>query len=245
MSCRPRGDAPPGADAGAPSRRRGRACALVGRALLLAAGAILAGSQVGCSAVARHEVLTFFFTGVPPIGAQEKSEDAPKVAVAKPERRPARVVKATRFGHGPYTANLCYNCHQVAESGGFRGFGKKAEAQGAVAQAGQVSGKLLAPVGELCSGCHTGRSPTRARAAGLWVHGPVSTGYCILCHSPHAAPQQFMLQKLSDALCAECHTAATLFNKVAHKDRKDCVTCHSPHMGKDSRMLKADYREPW
>ncbi|MDP1648132.1 MAG: cytochrome c3 family protein [Rubrivivax sp.] len=197
--------------------------------------------------MARHDVLTFFFTGVPPLGeeehaAQPVAQVAPKLA-GQPAARTVRVVQATRYGHGPYAANLCFACHQVSGSGGFRGFGKQDEAKGAIAQAGQVSGKLLAPMGELCSGCHTSQSPAKAQAAGLWVHGPVSTGYCVLCHAPHAAPEPFLLQKASDALCAECHTPAQLVSRAAHEGRTDCVSCHSAHMGKDSRMLKAEYRE--
>ncbi|MBW6493593.1 MAG: cytochrome c3 family protein [Burkholderiaceae bacterium] len=218
----------------------------VGRLLrLAAAAALLAGAVGGCSAVARHQVLTFFFTGVPPLGSVEKTPEPVAKAKTRTVARPGSVVKATRFGHGPYAANLCFSCHQVSASGGFRGFGKQDAAKDAIAGAGQVSGQLLAPMGELCSSCHTGKSPARAQAAGLWVHGPVATGYCVMCHAPHAAPQPYLLQKASNALCVECHSDASLISRTTHQGRPDCVSCHNAHLGKDNRMLRAELRESW
>lgn len=208
------------------------ACALA--ALLLA----------GCNPVTRYKVLTFFFTGVPPMGEEEKDEEEDRPAVvAKVEKKRSVVVKATRYTHGPYASNQCNLCHETSASGGFRGFGKKKEA--AVAAAGQVSGKLVAPMGELCAGCHESKSVASAYQAGLWVHGPVSTGYCVLCHGPHAGPEPYMLLQKADALCTECHAEGLVFNRVEHKEMRDCLKCHNAHLGKDSRLLKAEYREAW
>lgn len=213
--------------------------------MLLLAGGLVMALVTGCNPVTRYKVLTFFFTGVPPMGEEEKPDDEAKPVLAKVEKKRSVVVKSTRFTHGPYAANECYQCHEVSGSGGFRGFGKKEEAAASVAKAGAVSGKLVAPMGELCSGCHDSKSPAKAHAAGLWVHGPVSTGYCVLCHGPHAGTEPYMLLKKTNALCMECHTEGLVFNRTAHKDKKDCISCHNAHLGKDSRLLKADYREAW
>jgi predicted CXXCH cytochrome family protein len=211
----------------------------------LLAGCLIAVWMTGCAPVARYRVQTFFFTGVPPMGQEEKEEEQAKQLVVKVVMKRSVVVSATRFTHGPYALNACYLCHETSESGGFRGFGQKKEAAGSLAKAGAVSGKLVAPMGELCASCHDNKSPAKAHAAGLWVHGPVSTGYCVLCHGPHAGSEQHMLPKNADALCQECHAEGLVFNRAAHKDRNDCSACHNAHLGKDSRLLKADYKEAW
>lgn len=192
-----------------------------------------------------YKVLTFFFTGVPPMGQKEAPEDAVKVVVARAAPSRVQVVKSTRFGHGPYVANLCFECHEVSASGGFRGFGAQKEAAGSIAAAGAVSGKLVAPMGELCSSCHESKSPTRAQQAGLSVHGPVSTGYCILCHAPHAGQEGYLLALKTNALCSDCHTVETIATPSVHKGKGDCISCHNAHFGKDHNLLTADYREPW
>lgn len=212
---------------------------------LLAAG-LVSVFMTGCNPVTRYKVLTFFFTGVPPLGQEEKPEEEAKAkAVAATSKQRAVVVKATLYSHGPYAANECFRCHEVSASGGFRGFGKKEEAAGSLAKPGIVPGKMAAPLAELCIGCHDTKSPLKATSKGLWVHGPVSSGYCVLCHEPHAGQEPYMLLKKADELCVECHARGMVFNQIAHKEKRDCITCHNPHLGKDNRLLKADYRETW
>jgi len=213
----------------------------VGLAALLLGG--------GCNPVTRHDILTFFFTGVPPLGSEEKDEDEDKPALAQGPtviKKRSITVVSPRFTHGPYAANQCYQCHETSASGGYRGFGKKAEAQGALAKAGAVSGKLVLPVAELCPTCHIGKSPARAYQAGLWVHGPVSSGYCVLCHGPHAGPEPAFLSVKADALCLECHGGGQVSTtRQEHQPLAECLKCHNPHFGKDNRLLKTAYTEAW
>jgi len=216
----------------------------------------------GCDRLSRHQVMTFFFTGVPSLEEQDRMEAAAREEAKKPkqakksketvaaasaklERARSVAVRATRFSHGPYAANECYQCHEVSASGGFRGFGKQEGAAGSLAKAGIVPGKMVAPWNELCVGCHAGKKPEQAYRSALWVHGPVSNGYCIVCHAPHASPEPYLLLKKPDELCAECHAAGLIVNKAMHKDRADCTVCHNPHVGKDSRLLKAEHEEAW
>jgi predicted CXXCH cytochrome family protein len=214
--------------------------------LLLLAGALALIGSTGCSSPAtRHKVLNFFFTGVPPPGETPVEQTPAKPVVAKAANRQDLVVVSTNFVHGPYAANACDVCHEISSSGGFGGSGGTQDAQGAGSQAVSMSGAKLAPMGELCSGCHEGTSPAEAVAAGLWVHGPVSTGDCTQCHNAHAGPEQYMLEKPIDALCADCHAQGMLVNLPEHQDRTDCVPCHTVHVGKDSRLLKADYPDAW
>lgn len=224
------------------------------RPWLALVGGMLLASLIGCTPAARHEMLTFFFTGVPPLGAEEQEEQTRQSQEGVGNQELTRMVQAKlllqrrtvpagRYTHGPYASNQCNLCHETSASGGFRGFGKQQDAK--TAEAGAVSGKLVAPMGELCAGCHASKSVKAAFAAGLWVHGPVSTGYCVLCHGPHAGPEPYMLLKKADALCLECHTEGLVFNRAEHKEMRDCLKCHNPHLGKDSRLLKAEYRESW
>jgi len=237
----------------APSRRRRlRPTLAAGLAALLLGG--------GCNPVTRHDILTFFFTGVPPLGSETPDEDedvievkgqasapgATKQPAERQRRKASVVVTATRYTHGPFAANQCYQCHQTSASGGFRGFGKKAEAQGSLAKAGAVSGNLVMPVAELCPTCHISKSTQRAYQAGLWVHGPVSSGYCVFCHSPHAGPEPAFLALKADALCLECHGDGQVSTtRKEHQPLAECLKCHNPHFGKDNRLLKTAYTEAW
>ena len=219
-----------------------------GLALALAAG-LIATLATGCSPLTRYKVLTFFFTGVPPYGEEEKPEDEVVVKPVEVKKRGGQgrsiVVKATRYSHGPYDANQCYLCHQTSGSGGYRGFGKNKEVKASIKVTTGVSGKLVVPLEKLCVGCHTDKSPARAEADGLWLHGPVATGVCTLCHGPHAGIERYLLAKKAARVCIECHAEGLIHNRAVHKDQPDCLTCHNAHLGKDSRLLKADYQELW
>jgi len=202
----------------------------------------------GCDRYARHRVLTFFFTGVPPLddgkkGAEKARAEKPPGEKAPPKRRP--VVVATRFSHGPYASGACYYCHQTSETGGFRGLGKKEEAKGALAKGGIVPGKLVAPLRELCVGCHETKSAAAAARAGLWTHGPVAAGYCTACHAPHAGPEPFFLAKKAEAVCAGCHAGGFIRNATLHEGKTDCLSCHNPHFGRSASLLAAEHRETW
>ena len=221
------------------------------RSFLLALAAILiVAFSSGCDRYARHKVLTFFFTGVPPLDEGKKAPETEKEAerrAAEGKKQPKRrsVVKATRFSHGPYASGACYLCHETSATGGFRGLGKKEEAKGSLAKAGIVPGGLVVPLRELCAGCHATKSPESARREGLWLHGPVSAGLCTQCHGPHSGPEPFLLGKKADALCLDCHTEGFLFSKAQHEGKKECLSCHNAHLGRNSRLLKSDYLEIW
>jgi hypothetical protein len=128
------------AGAGAGSGRRNALGVFLAAAMVLT---LLA----GCDRLSRHKVMTFFFTGVPSLEEQDrmkqaaleekkkpkearKSTTVPQATAGKRERTRSVAVRATRFSHGPYAANECFQCHEVSASGGFRGFGKQEEAAG-------------------------------------------------------------------------------------------------------------------
>jgi len=225
---------------------RGRSSALSLATLLSAL--LVAAFFAGCDRYARHRVLTFFFTGVPPLddgkkGAEQGKAATPPAKMPPPKRRP--VVAATRFSHGPYASGACYYCHQTSETGGFRGLGKKEEAKGALAKGGIVPGKLVATLRELCVGCHETKSSAAAARTGLWTHGPVAAGYCTACHAPHAGPEPFFLSKKANDVCAGCHAAGFIRDAALHEGKADCLSCHNPHFGKSASLLAAEHRETW
>lgn len=210
---------------------------------VLAVGLLIGPVLGGCTPTTRYSVLTVFFTGVPPPGSKPAEETPLAVAPQPTVARRTVVVKASQYSHGPFATNQCFLCHQTSASGGLRGFGKQQAAQGSLAKSGAVSGQLVAPLGELCIGCHVDAAPEAALAAGQWVHGPVTTGNCTLCHSAHAAPEPFLLRQAADALCTSCHADGLLAESEAHASRGDCLGCHDPHWGGDRRLLKVAREE--
>lgn len=210
----------------------------------------------GCDRLARHKVLTFFFTGVPSIEEQDRMKEAaremakgPKTVAdaqtATKKKKSSAIPPSREFAHGPFAASACFLCHETSVRGGALSAGNTAGSKSSEPSRSIVPGNYVVPLQELCASCHESKSPQRANASGLWVHGPVGNGYCIMCHSPHASREPYMLLKDADALCAGCHGEGEILTRTLHKDRRDCISCHNPHVGKDSRLLKADYLESW
>jgi predicted CXXCH cytochrome family protein len=211
--------------------------------LLIAAVAVS-----GCSQATRHNVLTFFFTGVPEPGEEAADEARADAAVAAREER-RRKKKAPKqapfFTHGPYGAGQCERCHATAASKPFR-TGKARVSDAAVAQAPSIGPRLAFPWEELCVTCHSEKSPAAAKANGLWQHEPAAKGRCTLCHSPHQSKRQYALLKENNVeLCTQCHSINDLQITVQHKQdpTADCISCHNPHVGKSPSLLKAEYDE--
>jgi len=215
-------------------------------ALLLLTAALFVGSGAGCDRHARHDVLTFFFTGVPPLdegrAVPEKAKAAERKALVERKRS---AVKATRFSHGPYAASTCFLCHVTSETGGLRGGTKESKTGGSTARSGVVPGALVVPLRELCIRCHETKSPETARKEGLWVHGPVGAGECTACHGPHSGPQPSLLLKKANESCRDCHGDGFLFGTAMHEGKTDCLSCHNPHFGKSASLLAAEHRETW
>ncbi|OHB75524.1 MAG: hypothetical protein A2Z25_07425 [Planctomycetes bacterium RBG_16_55_9] len=108
-------------------------------------------------------------------------------------------------------------------------------------QAGQTSADklpLVAPVPELCYTCHEKRT-----AQGGWVHGPVATGECLLCHEPHTASNKSLLSKTIPELCYRCHEADTLRLVANHSKEsyRRCDDCHAAHTSPGRMLLKEDF----
>ena len=85
------------------------------------------------------------------------------------------------------------------------------------------------PTHGLCVGCH--------KQSGFgdkkFVHGPVATGACILCHDAHSSWQPKLLVESQDKLCVQCHSEITPKRgeeRHVHAPVKDnCGACHDAH----------------
>ncbi len=171
----------------------------------------------GCSEIERHAVLEFFFDGVPPYRTPEERARLAAEAKVKAEKDAAKREEAARlaahgiarrrpqFEHGPYAAGECERCHDFEATSGF------AKASGRFGDFGSGSGggepgRLKMTVQKLCIRCHDFLDPRSSVNEGLWMHGPVASGWCIACHDAHTSPNpKLLLREPSANLCTQCH----------------------------------------
>jgi len=110
--------------------------------------------------------------------------------------------------HGPYAARLCNACHEAG-----------------------ATNALVAPRDQLCFRCHEFPQDPR------YVHGPVVSGGCLVCHDPHSSQYRALLVSESDRFCFRCHDPASVERIEGHADfAEDCTTCHDAH-GSDNKYL--------
>jgi len=195
----------------------------------------------GCSKETKHKVLTFFFTGVPPLGEESKEELENDKSTQAPKQTPT-IVKV--YTHPVTAANLCSECHQTIAN--FTVFGRGTRTTSF--QKGAISpGPLVVDSKELCVKCHKDKSASEALAAGLWMHPTSAKGDCYACHDPHQSTHQYILVKEPAEICTPCHKETEMMAKVkdkeAHKLPSNCLSCHNPHLGKNRALLTKDYKE--
>ncbi|MEW6601150.1 MAG: cytochrome c3 family protein [Nitrospirota bacterium] len=115
----------------------------------------------------------------------------------------------TSYGHGPYEAKMCEACH-------LRG-----------------TNALVAPIQELCFRCHEFRMDKK------FVHGPLISGDCRVCHDPHGSRYQFLLVSEAKTFCFYCHDEKDIAKNQAHKGSDmNCTSCHNAHMSDKKYLLK-------
>ncbi len=208
---------------------------------------LLFAGVTGCAPETRYRVLTFFFTGVPPLHGPSPAELAAQEAASAAQRAKSQPTQAELdrlaalkpftgpYVHGPYAADDCSQCHEMAE-GGFS-FGNS----DAVAKKSIVPGQFVRTPVELCVACHTSKSSVAAQAAGLRLHGPA--WLCTNCHQPHSSRQRYLLKTAAGKLCLQCHGAGFIQDTELHAGLTDCLECHNPHLGMNARMLRDDFEE--
>lgn len=167
----------------------------------------------GCSRQTRYEVLTFFFTGVPPLEGEKAPSQSvsPEEGATKTAAVEQTVPEASRpmEKHPPFAEGNCDACHNPSEGN-----------------------KLYK---EPCFRCHKSFAATYK-----WVHGPAAVGFCNTCHEPHQSRNEFLLISKSTEICFKCHVKADIFSTPYHEKVRNrvCFDCHNPHGGPDRRFLK-------
>lgn len=172
---------------------------------------------LACAPRDRHAFVEFFIDGYPPYmtpderALVEAEQLAARASIEEEGRKQASrryepVSKLGRFTHGPFAAKECNRCHDLGASSGFRG----ARGGGAVSGSSLVDlaegGRLRFPVVELCVRCHTDYEPATLGNNGSFVHGPVGSGWCVVCHESHSASEPRLVRAAPAArLCGQCH----------------------------------------
>lgn len=196
------------------SSRNNRSLLACGLCIIIL-GASLA---TGCSRQARYEVLTFFFTGVPPLDqagqdseAETPEKEAEPVGLARVEKKtgPPPLIK-----HAPFQEGNCNACHEFGQSN-----------------------LLFNEPQELCFRCHEDFAQSFP-----WVHGPVAVGFCNTCHEPHESENEFLLISTSQDICFTCHLKQDILNTAYHTSagESSCTDCHDPHGGADRWFLREE-----
>lgn len=112
--------------------------------------------------------------------------------------------------HGPYAARLCGACHEAA-----------------------ATNALVAPRDRLCFQCH------KLQIDKKYVHGPVASGGCLVCHDPHRSSNAYLLVSDSDSFCFHCHTERSVQAIEGHADVEGgCTECHDAHASDQKYLLK-------
>jgi len=190
----------------------------------------------GCSRQTKYKILTFFFTGVPPLGEEKK----PVKKIDTSEVKKKKVEKVVLYSHTPWASGKCDQCHKNAVS--FRMPGQK-KAPTVFHKGGGMPGKLIWPKKELCTQCHDDKSKSKAYAKGLYLHPTSAEGDCYACHDPHQSKNPHMLLEKPKNICVSCHLDEEVLDPADVCKPDDCLSCHNPHMGKDRLLLTRDFKE--
>ena len=169
----------------------------------------LAGT-LSCAPEKQHQVLTFFFDGVPPVGGAEPKPAEPKPGATSAAAAEQPTAAPTGSEHPPTLDEKgCGACHSRDASFG-----------------------LVKPVAELCVTCHADKSREFPR-----MHGPAAAGECAECHEGHRSAYPHLLRKPAPQLCFQCHDrtppGAKTLGCTRPSDDATCTNCHNPHGGKD------------
>ena len=186
-----------------------------------------------CTTQQSHALLTFFFDGVPPIDAPTDPIGPPlppdAVAMQAPTLEERAAMQRDRFAptersfHPPFRDKQCERCHSIQRSGSWI----------------QGTPELLAPKEQLCQRCHV--VPAKP-----FVHGPVATLSCYVCHEHHTSQHPHLLKATPPQLCSQCHHGETFVTQKAHAayGEQSCVECHDPHGSERQFLLRGEHSAP-
>ncbi len=188
----------------------------------------------GCDQMTKHQVLSFFFDGVPTVKETTEAQTEVVLPEAEPVNIPTAAEKnlAVRPGpttvqHPPYAVKMCYGCHQTTK----------------MTTAAPVGFTLLDEKLRICLRCHDYMSQEDLGKTFAWVHAPVQFGACLECHNPHETANPYMMQSWPiQKLCFKCHNEERILKTMLHEEIDDtaCTECHDPHGSQARFMLKTD-----
>ncbi len=200
----------------------------------------------GCESRTRYEVLTVFFTGVPPYEEYVRENGDPGEPVDSVP------VQQKKYDHPLWKTGSCASCHVIrsVQEEVTPGRGRDMEAD-IISPLSAGAPPLRQQPEKLCIRCHTDKTPRRAIRDRLWLHNPVARGRCLDCHAPHSSSYPAHLREDNRVMCVTCHAAgeddlpsACLKQEPDEETGQiDCLSCHNPHMGKDRYLLRGDYSE--
>jgi predicted CXXCH cytochrome family protein len=111
--------------------------------------------------------------------------------------------------HGPYAARMCEGCHLRATNA------------------------LVLPIERLCFKCHT------INVSRKYIHGPLASGGCKICHEPHGSSYPFLLVSEAKNFCVHCHDKAAIEKNEVHAGTEmQCTDCHDAHSSDYKYLLK-------
>jgi predicted CXXCH cytochrome family protein len=127
----------------------------------------------------------------------------------------APVVNA--YIHKPYKEGKCSECHSSA-GGEYQDFDKLTSS--------------------ICLKCHQNETTKFAV-----MHGPVSTGECMMCHAPHESAIPGMLKEAAPSVCVKCHIPELLSPDPPEHTMADksCLDCHVAHGSDKHGLLKKTF----
>ncbi len=134
---------------------------------------------------------------------------APASAAPSPASH-AAAQKASYTEHGPYAAKNCDACHLAS-----------------------AMNALVAPKDQLCGRCH------EVSLDVTYVHGPLASGGCLVCHDPHRSRYAALLVADAATFCVRCHDRGALEAVPGHDDpQADCTACHDAHGSAQKYLLR-------
>jgi predicted CXXCH cytochrome family protein len=112
--------------------------------------------------------------------------------------------------HGPYAARMCGACHEA-----------------------QATNALVAPRDQICFRCHEIALDRK------YVHGPIASGGCLVCHDPHGSGNRALLVSASDRFCFHCHDRDLVHRIDGHEGLEEgCTDCHDAHASDERSLLR-------
>lgn len=118
-------------------------------------------------------------------------------------------VKRVQAQHAPFAAKQCDGCHRKSTNA------------------------LVLPIDQLCFRCHSLDTSKK------YTHGPVASGGCRICHSPHGSGFPFLLVAKPEEFCFYCHDKKSVSRNEKHAGlTEECTACHEAHSSDDRYLLR-------